>query len=230
MSEHAYRPPTAFSVMPPVLKNLLVINVIIYIAQLGPFGDFLISWFALWPYGTQQYININLPAFYPWQLVTSAFLHSPASFMHILFNMFILWMFGMRIENLWGSRRFLIYYFACVLGASLLQLIAVSAPFIWPGIWTPTLGPTLGASGGVLGVLLAFGMMYPNEPIYLYFLVPIKAKYLVIGFAALDLFAGVTGSQVGVANFAHLGGMLTGFLLILYWRAQSRRRYEQRMA
>ncbi len=84
--------------MPPVVKNLLIINVLIYVAQLGLFGDFLISWFALWPAGTQQYVNLDLPAFYPWQLITSAFLHSPVTFTRILFNMFILRMFGMRVE------------------------------------------------------------------------------------------------------------------------------------
>ena len=229
-----YRPPTTFSVIPPVIKNLLIINVLVFIAGVGPLGamigDTLRAWFALWPFGVPDTVVAEAAArygwavstFYPWQLLTAAFLHG--SFTHLLFNMFGLWMFGMRIENVWGSARFAFYYFACVLGASLLQLAVTSVPFLFGDAPYPLPVPTLGASGGVLGVLLAFGMLYPEEPIYLYFFIPIKAKWLVIGLAAFDLFAGVTGTQAGVANFAHVGGMLTGFLLILYWRGRLRLR------
>jgi membrane associated rhomboid family serine protease len=229
-----YRPPTTFSLIPPVIKNLLIINALVFVASIGPLGtmigETLRHWFALWPVGVPDGVveamrvqyNQAVGSFYPWQLITAAFLHG--SFGHILFNMFGLWMFGMRIENVWGSGRFAFYYFACVLGASLLQLAVTSVPFLFGDAPYPPPVPTLGASGGVLGVLLAFGMLYPEEPIYLYFFIPVKAKWLVIGLAAFDLFAGVTGTQAGVANFAHVGGMLTGFLLILYWRGTLRLR------
>lgn len=224
-----YQPPGTFSVLPPVVKNLLILNGLAFLAQMvfdmraggAPFSvvDRL---FALWPVGgpypvlptTEGLVEVG--RFWPWQIVTSAFLHG--SFGHILFNMFGLWMFGMRIENTLGSRRFLGFYVACVVGASLLQLAVTSYPF-WAGEAAfPT--PTLGASGGVLGVLAAFGLLYPDEPIYLYFFVPVPAKWLVLGLAALDLYAGVSGSQSGVANFAHLGGMLVGAVLIQYWRGR----------
>lgn len=224
MAQSAYRPPTAFSIMPPVVKNLLIINGLAFLAQLT-FGDFLVQWFALWPAGLPD----ALPQlFWPWQLVTMAFLHG--GFGHIFFNMFGLWMFGMRIENVLGSRRFALFYFTCVLGASLLQLLTISAPFLF-GIGEPAVVPTLGASGGVLGVLAAFGLLYPDERIYVYFLFPIPAKWFVLGLAALDLYAGYAGTNTGVAHFAHLGGMLAGALLIQFWRGRfpfTRRRVQNR--
>jgi len=217
--------------MPPVVKNLLLTNALVFFAMYGlslgaaltPLGAWMQQWLALWPAGTPEVARTPrgglaaVPQFYPWQLVSSAFLHG--GFGHLFFNMFGLWIFGMRIENVWGSQRFAFFYFFCVLGASLLQLLVTSAPFLF-GIGDPRLVPTVGASGGVLGVLLAFGMMYPDEPIYLYFFVPIKAKWLVVGMAVLSVFAGVTGAQAGVAHFAHLGGMVAGFLLIQYWRGK----------
>jgi membrane associated rhomboid family serine protease len=218
--------------MPPVVKNLLIINVLVFFAQYGlslgasftPIGVWIHEYLALWPAGVPGEIveffrqrGRLAGSFYPWQIVTSAFLHGGMG--HIFFNMFGLWIFGMRIENVWGSQRFAFFYFWCVIGASLVQLLVTSAPFLFE-IGDPRLVPTVGASGGVLGVLLAFGMMYPDEPIYLYFFVPIKAKYLVIGFAVLSILAGVTGAQAGIAHFAHLGGMLAGFVLIQYWRGK----------
>ena len=224
MNQTAYRPPT-WSVMPPVIKNLLIINGLVFFATVAPqMQAFLFQWFALWPAGTPdvapgRFGTIQtVPQFYPWQLITTAFLHG--GFGHILFNMFGLWMFGMRIENTWGSERFLFFYFFCVLGASLLQLLVTSAPF-WFGIGDPVIVPTVGASGGVFGVLLAFGMMYPEERVMLLFPpIPIKAKWFVTGLIVLQLYAGITGTQAGVANFAHLGGALAGFLLIQYWRGK----------
>lgn len=224
-----YEPPRTFAVLPPVVKNLLILNGLAFFAQyvfsLQPGGtpfSGVERWFALWPIGgphpaviTPQGV-VEVGRFMPWQLVTSAFLHG--SFGHILFNMFGLWMFGMRIENVLGSRRFAGFFLACVVGASLLQLAVTSWPFFAGELAFPT--PTLGASGGVLGVLAAFGLLYPDEPIYLYFFVPIPAKWLVLGLAALDLYAGVGGTQSGVANFAHLGGMAIGALLIQYWRGR----------
>lgn len=217
--------------MPPVVKNLLIINVIVFFAMYGltmggpytPIGAWMHEWMALWPAGTPDLARgprggiVAVPQFYPWQLVTSAFMHGGLG--HLFFNMFALWIFGMRIENVWGSNRFAFFYFWCVLGASLVQLAVTSAPFVL-GIGDPNIVPTVGASGGVLGVLLAFGMMYPDEPIYLYFFVPIKAKYLVVGFAVLSILAGVTGTAAGIAHFAHLGGMVAGFFLIQYWRGK----------
>jgi len=205
MNQNAYQPPTRFSVFPPVIKNLLIINGLVFLAQMVPSTNMmLVRFFALWPMGEGL--------FYPWQLVTYGFLHSTSGFGHILFNMFALWMFGVRIENAWGTRRFAIYYFVCVIGAGIAQLIVATLD--------PMTYPTVGASGGVFGVLLAFGMMYPDEPIYLYFLFPIKAKWLVIGMGVFELFSGISGAQSGVANFAHLGGMVIGIFLILYWRGK----------
>ncbi|MEM8600273.1 MAG: rhomboid family intramembrane serine protease [Bacteroidota bacterium] len=224
--QNAYSPPTGFSVMPPVVKNLLIINVLVFVAQNGPLFGFLQDVFALWPVGVPEPVlaelrvrEIPVSQFYPWQLVTSAFMHG--SFSHILFNLlFGVWMFGMRIENTFGTQRFALFYFACVLGASLTQLAVTSYPFLFGSAPYPVPVPTLGASGGVFGILIAFGMLYPDEPIYLYFFVPVKAKWLVMGLIVFNLYAGVTGTQAGVANFAHLGGALTGFLLIQFWRGK----------
>ena len=220
MYQNTYRPPTHFSVFPPVIKNLLILNGLFYMAKYVAIatnavvlGQFL-NLMALYAPGAPEvgytiFGNYTeIPGFWPWQLVSYSFLHG--DFGHLLFNMFALWMFGVQLENTWGSRRFGIYYFICVVGAALIQMLVM---------WGVPV-PTLGASGGVYGILLAFGMMFPNQPIYLYFLVPIKAKWLVIGYGLLELWAGVTGTQAGVAHFAHLGGMLFGFFLILYWRGR----------
>ena len=229
MYQNTYRPPTQFSVFPPVIKNLLILNGLFFFAKfvaIGTGGGFLaglLNVMALYPPGAPEvgYTIFGtfgqIPGFWPWQLATYAFLHG--DLWHLLFNMFALWMFGVQIENIWGSRRFVLYYFVCVVGAALIQMAVM---------WGQPI-PTLGASGGVFGILLAFGMMFPNQPIYLYFLFPIKAKYFVIGFGALELWAAVTGTQAGVANFAHLGGMLFGLLLILYWRGKLPVKPERRM-
>ncbi|MGI9174259.1 MAG: rhomboid family intramembrane serine protease [Rhodothermales bacterium] len=220
MYQNAYQPPTQFSVFPPVIKNLLILNGLFFLAKYvavatgaGPLA-FALNAMALYPPGAGDIgysifgTRAPIPGFWPWQLVTYAFLHG--NFSHLLFNMFALWMFGVQIENVWGSRRFAIFYFFCVIGAGLVQAFVMwGAPI-----------PTVGASGGVFGILLAFGMMFPNQPIYLYFLVPIKAKWLVIGYGALELFSAITGTQAGVANAAHVAGMVFGFLLIQYWRGK----------
>lgn len=225
-----YQAPTTFSILPPVIKNLLIINVLIYLAQYvlaarfgNPFFGPVEQWFALWPLGTPARVPTEIgvldwPRFFPWQVVTMAFLHG--SIGHLVFNMFALWMFGMRIENVMGTRRFTVFYFVCVIGASLAQLAVTSGPALL-GIGAGSLFPTLGASGGVLGVLAAFGLLFPKDKIYIFPLpFPVEARWLVLGYAALDLFAGVTGSQAGVANFAHLGGLITGGLLVQYWRGK----------
>ena len=210
MYQQNYQPNLGFSAFPPVIKNLLIINGLVFLAQFVPTTNaILTNWFALWPLDLSP--GPRLPGtgqFWPWQLGTYAFLH--ASFTHIAFNMFGLW-FGVQLENAWGSSRFGTFYAVSVVGAGIIQLIVAT---VQPGFY-----PTVGASGGVFGLLLAFGMMFPNQPIYLYFLFPIPAKWFVIIFGLLELYLGVQGGT-NVANFAHLGGMLFGFLLIQYWRGK----------
>ena len=190
--------PQGFSVLPTAVKHLLIINVIAFLASilLERYGIYLNNILGLWSLGTG---NFRL-----WQPLTYMFMHG--SFDHVFFNMFSLWMFGNVLENYWGTRRFLFYYLACGIGAGLLHMLL-------PGIHL-----TVGASAAVYGILLAFGMMFPNERVYLYFLVPIKTKWFIIGMIAIELFEGIFRSYDGIAHFAHLGGMLIGFLIILYWR------------
>jgi membrane associated rhomboid family serine protease len=132
------------------------------------------------------------------------FMHANLS--HIFFNMFNLWMFGAAMENFWGTKRFLFYYLACGIGAGLLYMLL------------PGMHVTVGASAAVYGLLLAFGMTFPNQYIYLYFLMPIKTKWFITGMIVIELLQGIFYSYDGVAHFAHLGGMLIGFLLIMWWR------------
>jgi membrane associated rhomboid family serine protease len=187
--------------LPPVTQALLLINVGAFFLD-SLFGRVLSGWLALWPIG---------PNFMPFQVVTYAFLH--ANFGHLFFNMIGLWTFGSELERLWGPKRYLQFYAASVLTAAAAQLLVtwlLGSPF-----------PTLGASGGIFGLLLAFGMMFPHRTVMLIIPpIPLKAKTLVIAYGALELILGVTGTQEGVAHFAHLGGMLGGFLMIRYWRGQ----------
>jgi membrane associated rhomboid family serine protease len=194
---------------PPVTRALLLANVAIYLVQMLT-GELLVVHFALWPLGATPYDNV--PGFEPWQVVTYGFLHGGLT--HIAFNMLALWMFGGAIESLFGSRPFAIYYFACVIGAALTQLAVMH--FFPNGYF-----PTLGASGGIFGVLLAYGMMYPHARIMLLIPpIPMPAWLFVTGYGLIELFLGVTGTQAGVAHFAHLGGMAFGFVLIQYWRGR----------
>jgi membrane associated rhomboid family serine protease len=231
----SYRPPTRFSVMPPVIKNLLVLNGLLFLAQYVAANTLtstallanVLNYLALYPPGAPEQGALIVsnqigatPGFWLWQMITYSFLHG--SFGHLFFNMFALWMFGVQIENRWGSQRFGIFYFSCVLGAALTHLLFVPTGqtiSTTQGLVQAAV-PTVGASGGVYGILLAFGMMFPNQPIYLWFLFPIRAKWLVLGFGALELYSAVTGTSAGVANFAHLGGMVFGFLLIQFWRGK----------
>ncbi len=202
-----YRPSFfgGFSFFPPVIKTLLISNTAIWL--LTDFFPFSIDgvpinsvtthFFALWPWGSGL--------FWPWQLATYMFLHG--GFGHLFFNMLALWMFGMELENLWGSKRFLTYYLVCGLGAGVANVIVPA--LLGPG------APTVGASGAVFGVLVAFGMLFPDRPIYIYFLLPIRAKYFVTAYIVLELFYGVWGMQSGVAHFAHLGGAAVGFVLTM---------------
>lgn len=266
--------------LPTGVKNLLIINVLFYIATLvvsRSQGINLEDWLALY---TIQSGNFGL-----WQYLTYQFMH--ASFDHIFFNMFALWMFGSVLEQVWGTKRFLIYYLVCGAGAGLVNTIvnstgvflsqeAINSYALAPdpdsfvsliqsqfngrfnptalaqfvGEWRASGGsanglfneqsvtlaqgllehkaniPTVGASGAVYALLLAFGMLFPNEYINLYFIIPIKAKWFVIGYGAIELFEGIFRSTDGVAHFAHLGGMLFGILLILYWRKHQFTRWD----
>ena len=192
-----------FSFFPPVIKALLIINGLMWLF----FGLFLPAftfktvpifvifreYLELWPLGTN---------FWPWQLVTYMFLHG--GFWHIFFNMLMLWMFGMELEYTWGSAKFLLYYLLCGIGAGIANLFV--APMLGQ------VAPTVGASGAVFGIMIAFGMLWPDRPIYVYFLLPIRAKYFIIAAIAIELLS--RGSADGVAHVAHLGGAATGFLFI----------------
>ena len=273
--------------MPPVVKNLLIINVLFYLTKIvcQKFGVDLDNWLGLHFF--------TATAFHPWQIITYMFMHG--DFGHLFFNMFALWMFGATVENYWGGKRFLIYYMITGIGAALvhygvqaftlvpemavinqyldapsfdnLMNIAQNHHFAvdpYSGFYSDFLAfnetfhqiqmnpgdidllnqcteflteykeyylnahVVIGASGAVFGVLLAFGMLFPNSQIYIYFLIPIKAKWFVVFYGALELFYGITGTADGVAHFAHLGGMLFGILLILLWRKKDRSRQYNR--
>lgn len=232
-----------FSSMPPVVKNLLIINVLIWlIMALSPEADRVLTKnLALYYFSS--------PGFRPYQLFTYMFLHG--GFTHLFFNMFALLMFGMTIERAMGSARFLFYYISVGIGAAFIQM-GVFALYInhLQGMFEPEAArqiiergwelmqsgygfgdpdiqklnafvntPMVGASGAIYGVLLAFGFLFPNVPIFIFFIpVPIKAKWLIIGYFVLELLYGVGGTADGVAHFAHIGGMVFGFLLLLYWK------------
>jgi membrane associated rhomboid family serine protease len=271
MSYQQYSP-SGFRLLPPVVKNLLIINGLFFLATVSlesSFGIDLVKILGLHFYRSEF--------FQPYQFATYMFLH--ADFQHILYNMFALWMFGYLLENVWGSKRFLTYYVLTGIGAAIVQtvvtwwnlssiessaLIYTQAPSVdaftqfvrtyfpqyyeyegsvrnfilsWSSspknpeftgqsidyidqlIKIRTDVPTIGASGAVYGILLAFGMMFPNMLVYIYFLFPIKAKWIVILYGAIEIFSGISNNPSdNVAHFAHLGGMLFGFFLILYWR------------
>lgn len=206
---------------PPVTRVLLIVNVLVFLVQMAT-GDLLLAHFALWPLGPHHPAQLDngsvaMVGFEPWQLISYGFLHGGVS--HIAFNMLALWMFGGAVENTLGARRYTFYYFACVLGAAVAQLLVTH--FFQPGDFYPTLG----ASGGVFGLLLAFAILYPQAKVFLLFIpVPVPARIAVVGYMILELFLGVTGTQAGVAHFAHLGGAIVGFVLIQYWRSRLRPR------
>jgi membrane associated rhomboid family serine protease len=201
---YSRRPPSA---IPDVILVLLISNGLLFAAEQFAY-PVMQHYLAAWP--------ISDPRFWPWQLVTYGFLHDPRGLTHIGFNMFALWMFGRELEWMMGPKRFLVYYMTCVVGAALVHLF-VGALQGWSV-------PMVGASGGVFGLLLAYGMAFPNRTVMLLFPpIPMKAKYFVILYGLLEFYLGVSGRNPGVANFAHLGGMLFGFLLIRYWASQRRR-------
>lgn len=275
--------PNKFGVLPPVVKNLLIINGLFYLATMALGSAFQIDLIELLGL---HYVGAS--DFSPYQYITYMFMHSSTNFSHILFNMFALWMFGNTLENVWGSKKFLIYYLFTGIGAAVIYTF-------WIGFEiTPTVNaidqflnnPSLegfsifsnsghlqianeeiqnsyrafadaynrsistnktaalqhavsfmsdyresflnahtvvGASGAVYGILLAFGMMFPNSIIYLYFAIPVKAKYFVMIFGALEIYSGISNRPGdNVAHFAHLGGMLFGFILISIWKKRGK--------
>lgn len=201
--------------MPPVTRNLLIANVLVFVLQ-QIFPEPLLAHFALWPWGAthlmQSSSGLTEVGFGVWQLITYGFMHG--GFTHILFNMFALWMFGTTIEQVLGARHFLIYYFVCLVVAGLCHELVVQ--FVTHGFY-----PTIGASGAIFGVLLAFGMLFPHQRIMLLIPpIPMPAWLFVAGYGAIELFLGVSGRESGVAHFAHLGGMLGGVVLLQYWRGK----------
>ena len=240
-----YRP-SSFRHLPEVVKNVLIINGLFFLATitLDSMGFDMYRFFGLHQFQS--------PDFMPHQLITHLFMHG--NFTHLFFNMFALWMFGKVLENVWGGKKFLIYYMITGLGAAAIHLgvsqyeimnlqaqissidlntILNEGGDILAGgqnYTNPIMGklnllihtPTVGASGAVFGVLLAFGMLFPNALLYIYLAIPIKAKYFVILYGLLELYAGISNNPAdNVAHFAHLGGMIFGFLLIKYWRKNS---------
>jgi membrane associated rhomboid family serine protease len=227
-----------FNFIPPVIKNLLIINVLVYLAQITfqkyPDNIPIDNLFALH--------DIHSAYFQPYQVITYLFMHG--GWDHIFFNMLALWMFGTTLENYWGSKRFLIFYMACGIGAGLLQL-AVTYPqmaaileelrlhYTQDAIsearyaWNfPLNVSTVGASGAVFGCLAAFGYLFPNSLIYIYALFPIKAKWLVLIYAGIEIYLGVANSAGdNVAHWAHIGGALVGIILVLIWNRNNRRNF-----
>jgi membrane associated rhomboid family serine protease len=203
-----------YTLLPPVVKALLVANGLMFLLEMS-YGEPLISALALWPLVQPDGLAgaAGQAHFQLLQLVSYSFLHG--SMMHLFLNMYALWLFGSRMENVWGSGAFAVYYFVCVIGAGLVQLLVST---LSGGYY-----PTVGASGGVFGLLLAFGIRFPNVVLMLIFPpVALPAKWFVTIYAGIELLAGVTGTAAGVAHFAHLGGMLFGYLLIRYWRMTGR--------
>lgn len=201
-----------FPRLPTVTKALLIANGVLFLLQ-WVLSDATFAPLMLWPIGDGGFDPFSPGQnFQPWQLLTYGFLHG--GFSHLFFNMLALFMFGAPLEQTWGEKRFLTYYLVCIAGAGVCQLLV--------GWLASSSAPVLGASGGVFGLLLAYGMLFPNQRVMLLFPpIPMKARTFVIVFGAMELVFGFTGWQPGVAHFAHLGGMLFGWLLIRYWRGQS---------
>lgn len=218
--------PNKFNLLPPVCKNLLIINILMFLAT------YVLKFRGI---NLEDYLGLHFfmaDSHHIWQYITYSFMH--ANFNHLFFNMFAIWMFGYTLENIWGTKRFIFFCFTAALGAALMQQITYYFMYkdIASGMYDyintgfeniPYMAylnqiNTVGASGIVFGLLLAFGMMFPNTTIYLYFLLPIKTKWFVIGYIVVELFNGVVGTTDGVAHFAHLGGALAGFILIMLWR------------
>jgi membrane associated rhomboid family serine protease len=228
--------PGSFQMIPPVIKNLVIINGLVWLAEMtlgSNISEWMFNMFALH--------DVHSQFFRPHQLVTYLFLHDNHNIQHILYNMFALWMFGSVLENYWGGKRFLTFYMISGIGAAIAHLAVLyheTAP-IWEAAqqYIPedrvaymasqgVDGATVGASGAIFGCLAAFGYLFPNQYIYLYFFVPIKVKWFVLGYAAIELFSGVNPTAGdSVAHWAHLGGGLVGLLLVIYWNRTNRRNF-----
>lgn len=199
------------SSIPPVTRNIIIINTLIWLAEvvLRQRGIFIEQYFALF--------SLNSGYFMPHQLITYMFLHSPFGPAHLFFNMFAVFMFGRILETNWGPKKFLSYYLFTGIGAGLTQLLVYYL--------TNTEGMVVGASGAVFGILVAFGMLYPNNELFIIpFPFPIKAKWLVIGYGIMELALGLSNNAAdNVAHFAHLGGLVTGFFIVLYWQRKDNR-------
>jgi membrane associated rhomboid family serine protease len=188
--------------MPPLTQALLVANLLVFALQ-QVMGNLLVQWFALWPLGSGLFM--------PWQIGSYGFLHG--GLMHLAFNMYGLWLFGSELERVWGARRFGTFYAASVVVAALTQLVVTA--------WIGSEAPTVGASGGLFGLLIGFAMVFPRRLITpLLPPIPMPAPVFVALYGALELTLGVTGSATGIAHFAHLGGLLGGWLVMRYWRGQ----------
>jgi membrane associated rhomboid family serine protease len=243
MSEFRYYRPNNF---PPVVKNLIIINVLVFIAQLTLANTYHITErFMLYPIMpaelhqllVEQGVLDNYQKFQPYQVFTHMFSHSPTMFAHILFNMFALWMFGRILENVWGPKRFLFFYLASGVGAAALHLTMqylrceqlwqdiVAQKVIAPERIFGAVSPALGASGAIMGLFAAFAYLFPNtELIFLFIPFPIKAKWMVLIMVGLDLFGGISNiSGDNLAHFAHLGGAITGFIIVFIWNKTNRR-------
>jgi membrane associated rhomboid family serine protease len=245
-----YRP-GGFLSLPPVVKYLLIANVVLFVLTmlLERMGISLFQYLAVY--------SVKSSLFHPYQLVTHMFMHG--SIGHLFFNMFALWMFGRVLEEVWGPQRFFIFYFVCGLGAAILHSLVIYLQINYAiGHMDPNVAqtvinegadvlsrgmnytqiemrnlnlmintPTVGASGAIYGLLLAFGMLFPNSIIYIYFAFPLKAKYFVMFYAALELYMGISNHSDNIAHFAHLGGMLFGLILILLWRKDRFNRWDK---
>jgi membrane associated rhomboid family serine protease len=197
--------PGGFSILPEGIKNLVIVNGIMWLGSVLLYEAGIVDL-----YRYLAMVSWNSDYFMPHQLVTHMFMHSPNNLMHVFFNMFALWMFGSTLENVWGTKRFLIYYFLTGLGAAVLHQLVSDAPVV-------------GASGAVFGVLLAFGMLFPNTRIYIWMLFPMKAKWFVLIYGAIEFYLGFANNPGdNVAHFAHLGGMVFGYIIIKYWSRNKR--------
>jgi membrane associated rhomboid family serine protease len=212
--------------LPTVVKNLLIINGLVFLFLFSSMGVriWMMKNLALWMPGSEYFI--------PTQYVTYQFMHSFSDPFHLLFNMFALWMFGTMVENVWGAKRFLTYYLVCGIGAGFVQNLAqIIYLYNYIGLvdWTVLanqVSPTVGASGAIYGILAAYGYLFPDSRIYIYFLIPLKAKYFVMILMAISLFSGLSNNPGdNVAHFAHLGGALVGLIMIFSRRFFNRQRF-----
>lgn len=222
----SYRP--GFPSFPPIIKALIIINVIVFCGQLA-IPD-LTEWGALHYWKS--------PLFKPHQIITHMFMHDPHNFLHIIFNMLVLWMFGAVLENYWGSKRFINFYLICGIGAAIAQMVMIPWEVgrevhaaVPPEYWDEAIQVNvdrfsmIGASGAIMGVMAAFAYLFPNTELFIYFIpIPVKAKYVIPVFVLLDIFGGISGGD-NIGHFAHLGGALVGLLIVLFQNRNNRRNF-----